>query len=177
MTRVFDIIFSVIGVFILGVFLIPFLIIGYFETGSPIFRQKRIGKNQKPFFLLKLRSMRINTPSLATHLTDKSYLTSFGKFLRKTKIDELPQLWNVLIGDMSIVGPRPNLPNQKELIHERASLGVYSVRPGMTGLAQINKIDMSTPKSLAKIDAYMIQELQLKSYFRYIILTLLGKGF
>jgi lipopolysaccharide/colanic/teichoic acid biosynthesis glycosyltransferase len=91
-------------------------------------------------------------------------------------LDELPQLWNVLLGEMSLVGPRPNLLNQTELIEERDSLGVYSLKPGITGLAQINKIDMSTPKELARTDAQMIDNLGVNSYFHYIIVTVLGKG-
>jgi lipopolysaccharide/colanic/teichoic acid biosynthesis glycosyltransferase len=92
-------------------------------------------------------------------------------------LDELPQLFNVLMGDMSFVGPRPNLFNQVELIEERAKIGVYSIRPGITGLAQIHKIDMSTPQLLAETDAKMIQELNTLSYFKYIFLTVFGKGF
>ncbi len=106
-----------------------------------------------------------------------SSITPFGSFLRKSKLDELPQLWNVFVGDMSLVGPRPNLYNQDDLIKERNSRGVYSVRPGITGLAQINKIDMSTPQLLAETDAMMIQELNAIVYFKYILLTVFGKRF
>ena len=121
--------------------------------------------------------MHINAPSVATHLASASSITPFGSFLRKSKLDELPQLWNVLVGDMSLVGPRPNLFNQEELIQERDARCVYSVRPGITGLAQINKIDMSTPKLLAETDAKMLQELNTLGYFKYILLTVFGKGF
>jgi O-antigen biosynthesis protein WbqP len=176
-TRIFDILFSFFGLVLMSPILIVLLIIGYFDTGSPIFLQERVGKGMKPFHLMKFRSMHINTPSVATHLASASSITPFGSFLRKSKLDELPQLWNVFIGDMSLVGPRPNLFNQEELIHERDSRGVYSVRPGITGLAQINKIDMSTPQRLAKTDAKMIQELNALGYFKYIFLTGLGKGF
>jgi lipopolysaccharide/colanic/teichoic acid biosynthesis glycosyltransferase len=153
------------------------IVIGYFYTGSPIFRQERVGKGKKPFRLMKFRSMHVNAPSVATHLASASSITPFGSFLRKSKLDELPQLWNVFKGDMSLVGPRPNLFNQEELIHERDSRGVYSVRPGITGLAQIQKIDMSTPKLLAEIYAQMIQNFNKVVYFKYIFLTLFGKGF
>ena len=177
MTRIFDTLFSFFGIVILSPILTVLILIGYFDTGSPIFRQERVGKKKKPFRLMKFRSMHVNAPSVATHLASASSITPFGNFLRKSKLDELPQLWNVLVGDMSLVGPRPNLFNQEELIAERDSRGVYSVRPGITGLAQINKIDMSTPQLLAETDTQMIQELNTLGYFKYIFLTVFGKGF
>jgi O-antigen biosynthesis protein WbqP len=176
-TRIFDILFSFLGLILLSPILLILIIIGYFDTGSPIFRQERVGKGKQPFRLMKFRSMHVNAPSVATHLASASSITPFGSFLRKSKLDELTQLWNVFVGDMSLVGPRPNLFNQEELIHERNSRGVYSVRPGITGLAQINKIDMSTPQLLAETDAKMIQELNTLGYFKYIFLTVFGKGF
>jgi len=177
MVRIFDIFFSFVGLILLSPILIVLMVIGYFDTGSPIFRQERVGEGKKPFKLMKFRSMHVNSPSVATHLASASSITPFGSFLRKSKLDELPQLWNVFVGDMSLVGPRPNLYNQKELIQERDSRGVYSVRPGITGLAQINKIDMSTPQLLAETDAKMIQGLNTLGYFKYIFLTVFGKGF
>lgn len=177
MTRIFDILFSFVGLVLLSPILIVLVIIGYFDTGSPIFRQERVGKGKKPFRLMKFRSMHVNAPSVATHLANVSSITPFGSFLRKSKLDELPQLWNVFVGDMSLVGPRPNLFNQEELINERDSRGVYSLRPGITGLAQINKIDMSTPKLLAETDSKMLKELNTLGYFKYIFLTVFGKGF
>ena len=177
MKRFFDILFSFFGLVLLGPAMVPLIIIGFFDTGSPIFRQERVGKDKNPFNLMKFRSMHVNAPSVATHLANASSITSFGSFLRKSKLDELPQLWNVLIGDMSLVGPRPNLFNQEELIAERDSRRVYSVRPGITGLAQISKIDMSTPQILAETDAKMIKELSILGYFKYIFLTVFGKGF
>ena len=177
MTRIFDVLFSFIGLVLLSPILFVLFIIGYFDTGSPIFRQERVGKDKKPFNLMKFRSMNQNAPSVATHLASPSSITPFGSFLRKSKLDELPQLWNVLVGEMSLVGPRPNLFNQEELIEERESISVYSVRPGITGLAQINKIDMSTPKLLAQTDAKMINELNILIYFKYIFLTVVGNGF
>jgi lipopolysaccharide/colanic/teichoic acid biosynthesis glycosyltransferase len=120
--------------------------------------------------------MKVDTVSVASHLANRSSITKYGEFLRKTKLDELPQLWNVLKGEMSLVGPRPNLFNQTELIDERQSRGVYDVRPGITGLAQVNEIDMSTPELLAKTDAEMIRGLSFKKYFAYILLTIVGKG-
>jgi len=177
MIRFFDILFSSFGLILLSPLLFILFIIGYFDTRSPLFLQSRVGINMKPFKLVKFRSMYINSPSVATHLAKSSSITGFGFFLRKSKMDELPQLWNVLIGNMSLVGPRPCLFNQEELIIERVSRGVFTVRPGITGLAQIRKIDMSTPKLLAENDAYMIKYLDLLHYFKYIFLTIFGKGF
>jgi lipopolysaccharide/colanic/teichoic acid biosynthesis glycosyltransferase len=177
MTRILDIFFSFFGLVLLSPILIVLIIIGYIDTGSPIFRQERVGKGKHLFRLMKFRSMHINAPTVATHLASASSITPFGRFLRKSKLDELPQLWNVFLGDMSLVGPRPNLFNQEELIYERDSRGVYSVRPGITGLAQINKIDMSTPQRLAETDAMMIDNLNVWYYFKYIFLTVFGKGF
>jgi O-antigen biosynthesis protein WbqP len=176
MIRLFDISFSFIGLLLLSPILVILLIIGFFDTGSPIFQQERVGRGKKPFRLIKFRSMYLNAPSVATHLASASSITPFGSFLRKSKLDELPQLWNVFIGDMSLVGPRPNLFNQSELMEERQKFGVYDVRPGITGLAQVNQIDMSTPQLLAETDAKMIKNFNLIIYIKYIFITVLGKG-
>ena len=176
MIRLFDISFSFIGLLLLSPILVILLIIGFFDTGSPIFQQERVGRGKKPFRLIKFRSMYLNAPSVATHLASASSITPFGSFLRKSKLDELPQLWNVFIGDMSLVGPRPNLFNQNELMEERQKFGVYDVRPGITGLAQVNQIDMSTPRLLAETDAKMIKNYNLIMYIKYIFITVLGKG-
>jgi lipopolysaccharide/colanic/teichoic acid biosynthesis glycosyltransferase len=177
MTRIFDVIFSFFGLLILSPIILLLLIIGVFDTGSPLFRQERVGFKQIPFQLLKFRSMHVNTQAVATHLVEVSAITKWGSFLRISKLDELPQLFNVLVGDMSFVGPRPNLYNQIELIEERSTRGVYLIRPGITGLAQIQKIDMSTPQLLAETDAKMIDHLNVWYYFKYIFLTVFGKGF
>jgi len=174
--RFLDLTFSLIGLILgLPVLLIIF-IVGLFDTGSPLFIQERVGRNQKPFKLVKFRTMSKDTASVASHLASTASITKLGGFLRRTKLDELPQLWNVLIGDMSLVGPRPNLFNQEELIKARASKQIYAVRPGITGLAQVNEIDMSTPELLAKTDKEMIDTLSLSSYFKYILQTVSGKG-
>ena len=176
MIRIFDFTFSLIGLIVLSPILGILSLIGFLDTRSPIFRQERVGMGKIPFRLMKFRSMHVNTHSVATHLASAASITPFGRFLRKSKLDELPQLWNVLVGDMSLVGPRPNLFNQEELIEERDSRDVYSVRPGITGFAQINKIDMSTPKLLAEADVQMIQNFNTDVYFKYIFLTVFGKG-
>lgn len=176
MLRLFDFLFSLFGLILGGPVLFVIYVIGLFDTGSPIFRQERVGRDQKPFTLVKFRTMRSDTASVASHLADASAITPLGAFLRRTKLDELPQLWNVLKGEMSLVGPRPCLFNQIELISERASRAVFSARPGITGLAQVNNIDMSTPKLLAETDARMLKELTLSAYFKYIFMTVGGKG-
>lgn len=174
--RFFDFIFSFFGLLVGSPVFVVLYVIGLFDTGSPIFKQKRVGRNQKPFTLVKFRTMTVGAAQVATHEANAAEITKFGHFLRRTKLDELPQLWNVLKGDMSLVGPRPNLFNQDELIKERSARGVYDVRPGITGLAQINEIDMSTPKLLAETDAEMIKSLSVVDYFKYIFQTVTGKG-
>ena len=176
MIRIFDIIFSLIGLVFGLPILLAIWILGLLDTGSPILRQERVGRNMRSFSVFKFRTMSKDTATVASHLASSSSITSFGRFLRKTKLDELPQLWNVLKGDMSLVGPRPNLFNQVELIHARDALDVYSVRPGITGLAQVKDIDMSSPQLLAKTDAEMISNMSLANYFKYIFLTFAGKG-
>ena len=176
MLRLFDLTLAVAGLIVTSPLLVILMIVGLFDTGSPMFRQTRVGRNKKPFTLLKFRTMRPETAHVATHLADASAVTTFGKFLRRTKLDELPQLWNVLKGEMSLVGPRPCLFNQQELIEARERLGVFHARPGITGLAQVNDIDMSTPELLAETDARMLSSLGAKDYFRYILMTVTGKG-
>jgi len=176
MIRVFDILFSMLGLIGLSPIMLLVWLLGWIDTRAPLFRQQRVGRNQQPFVLVKFRTMRPDTASVASHLADASAITSLGYFLRRTKLDELPQLWNVLIGDMSLVGPRPNLFNQLELIKERDALDIYNVRPGITGLAQVKDIDMSSPQLLAKTDAEMISNMSLANYFKYIFLTVAGKG-
>ena len=176
MLRFLDLVLSFLGLlFGLPIFILIYLLI-YFDSKSPLYWQERLGRNKKPFLLVKFRTMKINTDIAATHLIDAKSITKYGKFLRSTKLDELPQLWNILKGEMSLVGPRPGLLNQKVLTDNRDSLGVYLVRPGITGLAQVQNIDMSTPKDLAFVDAKMISEMSVKNYFRYIVLTFIGYG-
>jgi O-antigen biosynthesis protein WbqP len=174
--RTLDFLMAFLGLIVTFPILLIVTIIGYFDTRSPIFIQERVGKNKRPFKLIKFRTMSVDTKSVASHLANITSITKLGAFLRKTKIDELPQLINVLKGEMSFVGPRPNLYNQEELISEREQRGVYDVLPGITGLAQVNTIDMSTPKLLAETDQKMIATLTLGYYFKYILQTATGKG-
>lgn len=174
--RVFDMVFALAGLVLGFPVLLLILLIGLFDTGSPLFFQERVGRHGKPFTLVKFRTMRRDTPSVASHLAQASAITPFGRFLRRTKLDELPQLWNVLKGEMSLVGPRPCLFSQQELIREREIRGVLAARPGITGLAQLNNIDMSTPRRLARTDEEMLRTLTLRRYFGYLLMTALGKG-
>ena len=174
--RVFDFLLSSFGLLFGFPILLIIFLIGLFDTGSPLFVQERVGRDKKSFKLVKFRTMSKDTASVPSHLASNASITKLGGFLRRTKLDELPQLWNVLMGDMSLVGPRPNLFNQEDLINVREALGVYSVRPGITGLAQIRDIDMSTPELLANTDAEMISTMSVANYFKYIFLTFAGKG-
>ncbi|WP_394494220.1 sugar transferase [Shewanella sp. ENK2] len=176
MIRLLDFLAAFLGLLLLWPILLSVTIIGLLDTGSPIFVQTRLGRNKKPFKLIKFRTMSVETKSVASHLASNTSITKLGSFLRKTKIDELPQLINVVKGEMSLVGPRPNLFNQEELIKERDALGVYDVLPGVTGLAQVQNIDMSTPALLAKTDKQMIDRLTVKDYFKYILMTVTGSG-
>ena len=148
----------------------------FFIGGKPFFFQSRLGQNQVAFTIIKFRSMAPNTAAVRTHLANPEDVTIFGSLLRRTKLDELPQLINVLKGDMSLVGPRPGLPSDITLKDLRQEQGVFDVRPGITGLSQIMGIDMSKPELLARTDALMIEEMSVLNYFKYIILTILGAG-
>ena len=176
MLRLVDGVLAALGLWCLWPVLLLLAVLGWWDTGSPLFRQQRVGRHQQPFTLVKFRTMRPDTAHVASHLADASAITPYGRFLRRTKLDELPQLWNVLCGDMSLVGPRPCLFSQTELMAERRRLGVDRARPGITGLAQVNGIDMSTPTLLAETDARMLQTLNLRHYLRYLVLTVLGRG-
>ena len=176
MLKGLDLFFALVGLILFSPLFFLVFLICFLDTGSPLFLQKRVGKKQTPFRLIKFRTMKPDTESLATHLVDASSITHFGHVLRKTKLDEIPQLINVLKGEMSLVGPRPCLFNQYEVINERNKRQVYDVLPGITGLAQVNNIDMSTPELLAEYDAKMIRNLTLKRYFKYLFMTVSGKG-
>ena len=173
MIRCFEFFISLIGLIFLFPMLIFILFIGLLDNGSPLFIQKRVGYNFKSFLLIKFRTMPLGVRSAGTHLVKNIQLSSFGYFLRRTKIDETLQLLNVFLGDMSLVGPRPCLFNQRKLISERKKRGVYKVRPGITGLAQISGINMKTPTLLAKTDQKMIKSMSLYDYFYYILKTII----
>lgn len=143
---------------------------------SPLFLQTRIGQRKKTFHILKLRTMRADTPSVASHEAGAAQITRSGAWLRRLKIDELPQIWNVLTGDMSFVGPRPCLPNQSLLIAERDRRGVFDLRPGITGAAQIAGLDMSTPTALAERDADYLVPWSLAKDCMILWRTVTGSG-
>lgn len=145
--------------------------------GSPLFVQTRVGRNERLFSMLKLRTMRAGTAMGASHEVGAATVTRVGKILRRTKIDELPQIWSVLVGDMSFVGPRPCLPMQSELVKARRALGVFALRPGITGKAQVKGVDMSEPARLAKIDAEYVRHHSLAGDIGLMVATVAGKGY
>jgi len=176
MLRMLDVFFALLGILTLSPLFLIILVLGLFDTGAPVFSQARVGRDRRIFRLYKFRTMKQSAENLPTHMVDPSLVTALGKFLRRTKVDELPQLWNVLIGQMSLVGPRPCLPTQKELIEERERRGVSTLRPGITGISQIRGLDMSDPIVLAESDSEMLRKNGLSLYLRCIVLTMVGSG-
>lgn len=175
--RFLDLSIALVGAgVVLPVILIAGLLIRAGSPGPALFRQQRVGHNEKLFVCYKLRTMKQGTPSVGTHELLPAAVTPLGRILRRLKVDELPQLWNVLRGEMSLVGPRPCLPSQAELIDERRLQGVFAVRPGVTGPAQVKSIDMSMPVRLAKEDALWSRAPNVRDYVRIILLTAVGKG-
>lgn len=152
------------------------IIIRLDSPGPAVFRQTRVGRNGAEFTLYKLRTMRSDTVESPSHTSSPDQITRVGRYLRLLKLDELPQLWNVASGDMSLVGPRPCLPSQTELIEHRQSLGVDRLRPGVTGRSQLAGIDMSTPERLAKSDAQYLAPWSLREDIDIIVRTALGRG-
>lgn len=177
MIRLLDLFFAFFALVFLSPLIIILYLLIFLENKSPLFHQVRVGRNLKEFTLIKFRTMKIDTESCATHLVDSNKITKLGRLLRKTKLDEIPQLFNVLKGEMSFVGPRPCLPNQIHLIETRKKYNLYKYVPGITGLSQIKGIDMSTPVLLSKTDDKMMRNFSFIKYFYYIVLTLLGSGF
>jgi O-antigen biosynthesis protein WbqP len=177
MKRAFDVsACALFLVFFWPILLIIIIAIRLQSPGSAIFTQVRVGKDGRLFTCYKLRTMFSGTANLPTHQVQASAVTALGEHLRRFKIDELPQLWNVLIGDMSLVGPRPCLPSQIELVEARRRLGVLEMRPGITGLAQVSGVDMSDGNRLAEIDARYVRAQSLLGDLRLIWATLRGQG-
>ncbi len=164
------------GVLTLPILLVAAVLVRLDSPGPALFRQERVGRGERVFICYKLRTMAQGTVAAGTHEVSAASVTSLGRRLRRLKLDELPQLWNVIRGDMSLVGPRPCLPSQVELVEARRARGVYDVRPGITGRAQVIGLDMSTPLELAIEDALWARRPNLKDYLRLVILTAFGKG-
>ncbi len=146
------------------------------SPGPAIFKQKRVGRKGKEFVCFKLRTMRETTAETPTHDAKLADITRSGAFLRRTKLDELPQLWNVIKGDMSLVGPRPSLPSQHELIEKRRLLDVLTLRPGITGVAQAAGVDMSDPERLAMLDATYVADQSFAHDLRILLATFSGRA-
>ena len=161
--RTLDIVLSFLGMLVLSpFFLLLVLAIKLDSKGPVLFKQNRVGLHKKHFYILKFRTMRIDTPKdTPTHLLEnpEQWITKVGKFLRKTSLDELPQIWNIFVGDMSIIGPRPALWNQYDLIEERDRYGANDVLPGLTGWAQIHGRDELPIAKKAELDGYYVQHL------------------
>ena len=182
--RLLDIILSVLGILFLSwLFLILIVALKLDSRGPVLFKQKRVGKGKTHFSILKFRSMRVDTPrDMPTHMLQNPdmYITRVGKFLRKTTLDELPQLFNILLGHMSVVGPRPALWNQYDLLEERDRYGANNVRPGLTGWAQINGRDELEIPVKAKLDGEYVQKLSFsfdcKCFFGTISKVLRHEG-
>lgn len=175
MKRAFDFLGAALGLVVAWpVILLLVLLIRRESPGPGIFTQRRVGREGTVFPCHKLRTMFIETPNVPSHQASASQVTPLGQKLRRTKLDELPQLWNVLKGEMSFVGPRPCLPSQVELIEERRKRGVLSIPPGITGLAQINNIDMSDPLRLAEKDAEYVRTRSFGRDLSIILRTVVG---
>lgn len=175
--RFYDFVLALLGLIILSPLLLILMVAIKLDSKGPIlFKQKRIGRNKKHFMILKFRTMRIDTPKdTPTHMLEnpQQWITKVGMFLRKTSLDELPQIINILKGDMSIIGPRPALWNQYDLMDERDKYGVHHLYPGLTGYAQINGRDELPIPEKAKLDGYYVKHVSLwfdiKIFFATII--------
>jgi O-antigen biosynthesis protein WbqP len=176
--RLIDFILSLGGLIALSpVFLILIIFIRIDSKGPILFKQRRIGKDKTDFYILKFRTMKIDTPKdTPTHLlkNPESYITRMGKFLRKTSLDELPQILNILKGEMSIIGPRPCLWNQYDLIEERDKYGANDIYPGLTGWAQVNGRDEIEIPVKAKLDGYYVNHMGVVLDIKIFLLTIIG---
>lgn len=176
MKRIFDIISSLLVLIILlPLMIIVSIMIKVTSKGPVIFIQKRVGQNNRIFNMYKFRTMKINTPNIATHLLKDSetYVTGVGKILRKTSIDELPQLINIIKGDMSVVGPRPALYNQDDLIKYRTDYGISRLIPGLTGWAQINGRDELSIEEKVTLEKEYLEKLSVLLDFKIIFLSII----
>lgn len=178
MRRIINVVVAGAGLLVMAPIMIVMILIARFDTkASGIFAQRRVGRHRKLFTCFKLRTMRREAPEASgSHLVSSAFITPFGGFLRKSKLDEIPQLWNVLRGDMDIIGPRPCLEGQAELIAERDKRGVFAVRPGITGLAQVRGVDMSNPLKLAIFDAKYIKQRSVLTDLYVLGMTFSGRG-
>jgi O-antigen biosynthesis protein WbqP len=161
---------------VLPLCLLLMLLIRLESRGSPLFVQRRMGRRARPFRMLKLRTMRADTTNLPSHEVGQESITRLGRSLRRLKLDELPQVLNVLTGSMSLVGPRPCLPSQAELIAAREARGLFRLRPGVTGPAQLVGVDMSQPVTLAEVEAEYFSRSTLRSDMSLIFRTIFGAG-
>ena len=178
LSRILDAMVAAVGLTVaMPMLIVLALLISLNSKGAPIFVQPRIGKNGKTFNCYKLRTMHSGTTVEATHLVSKNQITTVGAMLRKYKLDELPQLFNVLRGDMAIVGPRPCLVTQFELISIRNEFDVFSVQPGITGLAQVRGVDMSDTRKLALMDREYIDKSSILLDVKILWATVRGEGF
>ena len=176
-TRALNIVLSLLLLVPMILVCLPLMVLIRLESpGSPLFFQERLGRFQRPFTLVKLRTMSQDTEQRGSHEVSLSQVTRVGGFLRRMKLDELPQTWNVVTGSMNFVGPRPCLPSQVELISERSKKGVFEVRPGITGLAQLKGVDMSTPLELAEMDQRYVTERSLWGDMKMVYRTATGSG-
>lgn len=181
--RTIDLVLSFLGILVLAIpMAIIALAIKIDDPGPALFKQKRVGQHKEFFQLYKFRSMKMNTPDIPTHLLEnpEQYITKIGGFLRKTSLDELPQLFNIFVGDMSIIGPRPALWNQDDLVAERDKYGANDVKPGLTGWAQINGRDELEIPVKAKLDGEYVEKLSFgfdcKCFFGTIKAVLSSDG-
>lgn len=177
MKRAMDLFLAVAGLVVAApVVAICALVIRATSPGPAILRQTRVGRDEVPFTCLKLRTMYADTKDAPSHMTGQSAVTPIGRHLRRFKLDELPQLWNIVRGEMSFVGPRPCLQMQTELIVARRRYGLHRLRPGITGVSQVAGVDMSDPEKLASLDATYLERMSLLTDLRLIIATVLGSG-
>lgn len=175
--RTLDVCLALVGLLVAAPILLGLMIwIRAASPGPALFIQTRVGRNETAFLCYKLRTMKAGTPSLGSHEVGRSAVTREGHVLRRLKLDELPQLWNVLRGDMSLVGPRPCLPGQTAVIEARRARSAFAVRPGITGFAQVRGIDMSEPLLLAELDAAWLSQASVANYLRLIMQTVGGSG-